>query len=246
MRVYIQMVGKGFFFDGCFSAYEGILHKDPDDYQIILFEDIMEVPGDRSIMLVASIEDTQIFFKRLGMETPKALDIFDDLVKDGFIKREIRYDTLGNFINKDYKLPLFIKPRYAAKSFPSGPVKSPGNKQILLGKYDQGIECILSEIVDFVSEYRVFVDKRRGIVGMKHYIGDHFIFPDVEVIKKLVDYSNQHPSIPSAYTLDIGVTSDGKTEFIEHNDAWSIGSYGLDGEVYVNLLIKRWLELMKI
>ncbi len=75
------MFRKGFFFDGCFSAYEGFLYKDTDDYQVILFEDIMEVPADRNIMLVASVEDTQIFFKRLGMETPKALDIFDDLVR---------------------------------------------------------------------------------------------------------------------------------------------------------------------
>lgn len=57
----------------------------------------------------------------------------------------------------------------------------------------------------------------------------------------LNDYKEQ----PSGFTLDFGVTDDGRTLLIEVNDAFSLGCYGLDPLAYAKLLETRWAELTK-
>ena len=100
---------------------------------------------------------------------------------------------------------------------------------------------MVSEVVDFVSEYRGYVIKHE-LKGLKHYNGDFRFFPDVKTIEKAVE---DYKSGPAGYSIDFGVTSDGRTLLIECNDGWSLGNYGLDHSMYTNLLTSRWLELMK-
>jgi hypothetical protein len=97
-----------------------------------------------------------------------------------------------------------------------------------------------SELVDFVSEYRVYVCERE-IVGIKHYSGDFRIFVDPKAIDAaLLAYTTQ----PSAFGIDFGVTRDGRTLIVEQNDGFSLGSYGLHPVTYAKLLETRWLELL--
>lgn len=98
---------------------------------------------------------------------------------------------------------------------------------------------IVSPVVDFKSEYRVFV--RYGqILDMKHYWGDPLMFPDSKVIQRAIkDYT----SAPDAYGIDFGVTKDGRTLLIEVNDAWALGCYGLESHLYAKFLLTRWTQL---
>ena len=63
-----------------------------------------------------------------------------------------------------------------------------------------------SELVNFVTEYRVFVSHGK-IYGMKHYKGDFLKFIDVSVLENMIkDFTD----CPSAFTLDVGLTDDEK------------------------------------
>jgi hypothetical protein len=102
---------------------------------------------------------------------------------------------------------------------------------------DQPVVC--SEVVEFVTEYRVFV-LEQDVIGIKHYKGDFRRYPDCAVVDAAV--AAYWPS-PSAYGIDFGVTRDGRTLLVETNDGYSLGCYGLPPLLYSTLLERRWLEL---
>lgn len=79
-----------------------------------------------------------------------------------------------------------------------------------------------SEPISIETEYRVFV--KRGIIqAAKHYTGDPWITPNKNAVKRLVAAIGD--TLP-AYTLDVGVTTDGRTVPIEVHNFISCGLYG--------------------
>ena len=99
-----------------------------------------------------------------------------------------------------------------------------------------------SEIVDWLSEYRVYVIHGE-IVGIKHYDGDPSIIIDEQIAAEAVQLLEQSGEATAAYAIDLGVISSGETALVEWNDGFSLGSYNLDKAIYTNLLIARWCEL---
>jgi len=98
----------------------------------------------------------------------------------------------------------------------------------------------MSECVNFISEYRCFV-LNKEMVGCKNYKGDFKIFPNASIMENAInDYINQ----PVAYSIDFGVTDKGETLLIEMNDAFGLGSYGLDKLIYCKILEARWDEIL--
>lgn len=90
----------------------------------------------------------------------------------------------------------------------------------------------VSEIVDIISEYRVFV-YRDEVVGVYYYNGDVLTFPDSDVIKEMIEqiiYMRTYKRIllPQSYTLDVGV-SDRGTFLLEMHNFVSCGTYGFQG-----------------
>jgi hypothetical protein len=68
------------------------------------------------------------------------------------------------------------------------------------------------------------------------------MLPNFEIIDQaIVDYKNQ----PIAYSIDFGITSEGKTLLIEMNDAYGLSSYGLNKMIYCKILEKRWDQIIK-
>lgn len=103
-------------------------------------------------------------------------------------------------------------------------------------------EIICSEVIDFVSEWRCFV--RYGeILDIRFYNGD----PNKEYERKIIEASiSDYEEAPAAYSLDFGVTTDGRTLLIEMNDGFAIGCYGLNEELYAKFLTARWAELVGV
>ena len=105
--------------------------------------------------------------------------------------------------------------------------------------------------IEWLSEYRMFVHNGE-VVGMKHYAGDPFIFPDPVVLEKMV--KRAQAMVQSAYALDVGVAHFPErpekirtpTLLVEANDAYALGAYGLSPLVYVNLIESRWHQMMQI
>lgn len=234
-KVYIQSVNNFPVSDWAVSAYMGFKDKQMD---IILFEDIEEVPANPNYVVVAFIEDTIKHFRTLGFEPPLSINIPKELMK--YTKRNISYMTMWEF-KQDTQMPIFVKPNRFAKEFGAGVVRKQSSKEFLFNDIADDTPVLVSDVIDIVSEYRCYVHKG-NLKGIKWYIGDIRIFPDVKIIDTAIaDYT----SAPSAYSLDVGITKEGETILIENNDFWSIGNYGLNHTTYANMLLTRWFEIIK-
>lgn len=263
MTIYIQKQGGNYQFDGCYAAHEGAEHR---GMKVIFFDDIMEVPArryksytsDGNLMVVACVEDTVKYFERLGIPEPQAINVPQFLIDKGYIKRKLSYMTLNEFMEYEPNMPMFVKPLYKVKAFPSGVNTKRNMLPALLNDYkgDWNIPVLVSEVVNMISEYRVYVSKKRGIIGMKHYQGDEFVFPDVKTLRNIVGELLMRDDLPASFSADFAIIRNETyhdrswyglhhTELIEVQDAWAIGAYGLDGDKYLSFLMERWAELTK-
>ena len=83
----------------------------------------------------------------------------------------------------------------------------------------------VSDTVNFISEYRVFV-LNEAIQAIQHYMGDVLVFPNISVIKEIVsDYTSIEGS-SKAFTVDVGIDDKGRTFLIEIHNFNSCGTYG--------------------
>lgn len=64
---------------------------------------------------------------------------------------------------------------------------------------------IVSDYIDIVSEYRVFV-KNDEILACQNYLGDALVFPDADKIREMVISYKEDRKRPRAYTLDVAVS----------------------------------------
>lgn len=236
--VYIQKEKNGdqFIGDFAYCAFEGFRNK---GYKIITFEEIEEVPKGKDFVM-SNITDTIAYWNRLGVKIPGAMNVFD-LIPD-MVYRKYQYMTLGEFFSKDL-CPVFIKPAYDTKAFVSGVIRNDSSKRFVLSDAKEETVALVTDCVSYLTEYRCFINRGK-IVGLKHYQGDFMSFIDVSYANMCLDKMNALEGIPISYTLDFGLRDDGRTEVIEANDGWSVGTYGLDGEVYSRFVFDRWMEII--
>lgn len=142
--------------------------------------------------------------------------------------------------NEPEKLPLHVKP-YKRKLF-KGTVVDAFRDLIPMASVPDDEPCMLQEHVDFLSEWRSTI-LRGEILNVAHYKGNPLRFPDASQMEEAVRVFDGQPA---AYALDWGVAADGRTLLVEANDAHSLGNYGLPGQVYCNVLLARWRELMGV
>lgn len=86
---------------------------------------------------------------------------------------------------------------------------------------------VLSEVVDIVSEYRVFVSDLK-IKAVQYYDGNCLIFPDSKMIQEMVLRYGFVSQRPKSYTMDIAVLKNGKTVILEVHPVAAVGTYGYD------------------
>lgn len=231
--IYIQKDNGEFIGEFAYNAWVGFKWNNE---RIEFFEDIETVP--EGSMIVGRIDVTIQYLKRVGVTVPLPMNIPKEL--EGYSGREINITTLGEF-KLDTTVPIFVKPYSILKLFDGGVLTQNSTKRLLFDYPDDTL-LMTSEVVEIDSEYRVFI-LNKEILGIKHYLGDSSVFPNIDVIKSTI---KDFKSSPVGYTLDFGITKDRGTILIEANDGWSIGSYGLDPLLYVRLLKRRWLEMITL
>ena len=149
--------------------------------------------------------------------------------------KDIKTELFNEYIIK----PIFIKPKNKLKKFTGFIIKSIDDLNKINNAGDN-TKIICSEPVNFISEYRCPVINGE-IKDLCFYSGDSNIKLDKSIVQKMV---KEFVNSPKAYCIDLGVLSSGETALIEVNDAFSIGIYSMSKEVYAELLITRWNELM--
>lgn len=238
-NVYIQKDSEEFDFDFCYEAYQAFLDVNfwgrEKVYNIIniSYNDLSTKELSKSDIFVGSVDFMKAVFNKIGVFIPKPINIPKELSK--FAGREISEGILENL-----KFPCFIKPLEELKLFTGFVIKSTKDLNLLYPEIKSDTKLLISEIVNFESEYRCFVYKGEWI-DMKCYFGDFRKFPNVDIIQSAI---NSYSNSPIAYAIDFGVTDKGETKLIEVNDFYSCGTYGFFGETYIMMIRDRFREIV--
>lgn len=248
MKAFLEKCDKEWFDDFVYMVRQPLLDR---GFEVVPFDGtflddfIGRTSFNEDDILVGSVEATKAFWDSLGFKVPNYIGYPESL--NEFYGRKIGKSSIGEIKAKD--LPIFIKPLSGVKEF-TGFVLEKSNTLKNIGMYYSQITSdtlvYTSEVIDIVSEYRVFVHKNE-IVGIKHYAGDFLTFPRHSSIYKMIDYYKDEA--PISYTLDVGIVTNidiEKTILIEINDFWAIGGYGLDGKTYARMLIDRFQEIKRL
>jgi len=219
-----------------FAAYDGFRQLGVETASFEGFGDIGTLSDlGPEVALSGFVGDVLAALKQLGKPSPPNIDYPDELRP--WMGREVWRSTLGK-IRRTVD-PVFFKP-VEEKLFTGFVWRSPDGDRMRVATLRDDVDVWVSECVDFVSEYRCFVNGGK-IVGCRLYDGDWSRAPDRKVVESAVA---AYRSSPQAYSIDFGVTSDGRTLLVEVNDAYALGAYGLPSVLYANMVEARWSELM--
>lgn len=188
----------------------------------------------------AGVPYTRAALRLLGVEVPEVLDYPPSLAK--IFGRKIITTTLGELRQRRSSSPVFVKPKDGTKLFNGFLYTGSIENQLNLNTFEDDLVIWQSEVVKFVSEYRILVHKGE-ILACRHYKGDCCVFPDMSVALEAV---RAFKGAPCGYALDLGVIEDGRTLLVEVNDAWALGSYGTPSIPYTEMVINRWKEMVGI
>lgn len=236
--VYIQKQGHRIASENGFAAALGFAQM---GYKIVEADESVAYKGlaeDSFAIAVGGINFVRGAFNHLGIAQPEIDNPHIHLPE--YLGRDVCEVTWAE-VEQISVFPFFIKPLEDHKLFTGYVVKTP--QELLHAKLRVKPESkiVLSECVEFVTEYRCFVLEEK-LVGCKNYAGDFRVLPDFDVIEQaILDYS----ASPVGYSIDFGVTSDGRTLLIEMNDGFGLSAYGLNKIIYCKILEARWDEIMK-
>jgi len=197
------------------------------------------LPLSKTSLVAGGLRTVESAMEQIGMKVPTANNLPDELKK--YFGRTIEKTTLGVIRerwNSGTPEPCFIKPLTQNKGFPGIALFNLDDLKTL-NNLPGDVGVIVSEYVLFDSEWRIFVCNEE-IVGISHYQGDWFCFPDKSTIESAI---RDFKSAPAGYGIDFGVLSSGQTVIVESNDGYSLGAYSLNSVDYSRLLEARWLEL---
>lgn len=219
-------------FDFCYAAMMG---AEQLGITVKRFEDSSEVPSDPTNIIVGSVEASSQWLRTSGYHVPSAMpmDRFTEV-----LGRSCQVITMHEALEKVKSEPIFIKPARDVKAFTGFVARDPTMLEVFTDGYSK--EVYVQPVVDIVSEYRCYLSNNR-VVGMKHYNGDPFKYPNPTLIHRSIELGNEFNY--HSYVLDFGVLADGSTILIEPNDAWAIGNYGLEPEQYYLFVRNRWLQM---
>lgn len=193
----------------------------------------------RDDIVVDGVQQTRRVFGSLNIMT-RSMDYPPVLFP--FLERKIWNDKIGR-VRRFAEYPVFVKP-VREKLFTGKVIRSVSDWAPLVHvALSEPVYC--GEVIDIRSEYRVFIRYDR-ILDVRPYHGDyHYQFDPEQLDRMLAAYVSWEDR-PHAGAIDIAVTGDRKTVFLEFNDGYSLGTYGLEPSVYARFLAARWKQLMDV
>ena len=187
-----------------------------NDYRRIYIEDTDN--WDKGYIPVGTIEFVERYLRsNYGIEQENPIEIPDYLQTDEFLKRKysiVSYDQIPD--NKEF----FLKDASKLKAF-AQEIHDP--EQIADMNLDINHKYVVSELVDVLSEYRVYVIDGK-IVDISYYNGDCTLFPDVSLLNKATGLISINEKWLKSYTIDVMITDRG-TSLIEIHNFTSVGLY---------------------
>lgn len=206
-------------------------------------EEIDEIHLRPQTLVNGGIGIVRAAFQRLNIKEP-ALDGFPPEEIFPYYGRKMWAGTMGEVRERiEYnKEPVFIKPLKNQKAFTGMVINDSMGCLATISKFENNFEILFSESVNFISEYRLFIHHGR-ILDARNYLGRFDKHIDFNVARgALKEFTTQ----PVGFSLDMGLTDDGRTIIVEINDAFSLGNYGLPSMPYARMVTDRWCEIVGI
>jgi hypothetical protein len=188
-----------------------------------------------TVGIAGYIGDVRRALTKIGRPIPENVDYPEQLTE--YLGRRIWSSTLSE-VQRSIQ-PLFVKPM-EHKAF-TGFVwnnDAESRRRIVLQRDDTPVW--IAEPVNFVAEYRSFI-MHGEILDCRLYKGDWSKAPSRSVVEEAA--AKMVPHGPAAFSLDWGVTDDGRTLLVEMNDSFSLGHYGLHPGYVAHMLSARWYEM---
>lgn len=230
-RVFIQKENGEFVNENAYNAYFGFMKL---GYEIEFYEETPPEGLSRTDIVVGWIGSVKKSLKNLDIVPPTEIDYPQEL--NEFYGRKIWKSNLNKITEEDY--PVFIKPQIG-KYFNGTLVEKFSDMIGFKFEPKGGCDIWCSEPVKFVSEYRVFV-RYGNVLDARKYKGSPFNTLDEKVVLEAIK-TFQNP--PAGYSMDFGITDDGRCLVVEVNDGYALGSYGLFPTLYAKLISARWAEM---
>lgn len=202
-----------------------------------------QIALDNQTLVVGDNPTMMTVFKRLGINWTN--DSYPESLRK-YLNRTIWESSVRNLLLESHRneiANIFVKPKSKAKLF-TGFVINSNTGLYQLDGIAKNTDLYCSSVVNWLSEYRVFVAKSK-IVGIKNYAGDDSLLLNMEVVESAIRDFDQSNQRTDAYGIDFGILEDGTTALIEWNDGFALGSYGLEKEIYTELILARWHELLR-
>jgi hypothetical protein len=207
---------------------------------------LRQLPGTLSspVALVAGgLPFVETALRSLNVPIPDPVDY--PPIAQHFYRRTMCRSTVGNVLREIERggPPMFVKPAQRRKRF-TGLVVSGPKDLWRLASVSRSLTVHCSSVVEWRTEWRAFAN-RGVLVGLRHYEGDPEAVPDLDVVRSMITEVRETDA-PVSFALDVGVLADdGETALVEMNEGFAIGRYGLESDVYFDLIAARWAELTK-
>lgn len=158
--------------------------------------------------------------------------------------RKIWTDTIDSINANPSKWGVFVKP-IKDKAFTGVVVNGPRDL-IGCGSAYENYEVLCCDVLDIKREWRGFIIYDE-LVDIRPYKGDYHYNYDPVILDQIIEAFKTIPNRPMGCSIDIAVViKDGKeqTVFLEMNDGYALGNYGLQYLNYAKLISARWSQLL--
>ncbi|MDZ8139261.1 MAG: ATP-grasp domain-containing protein [Nostoc sp. DedQUE04] len=198
---------------------------------------------DNESLVVGDMRCVLGAIKQLGIPEPKPNDYPSSL--KNFMHRRTWTSTLERlemeFCNGRY-IPTFAKPATRRKRF-TGCVFESEYDLCRVYKVSRQEHLLCSEVVSWVSEYRVYVVHSQ-IRSIDRYDGNPNVLLDIDKVICAIQTLENAKESYAGYAIDFGVLDSGQTALVEMNDGFAIGAYKIDKKNYTDMILARWEELL--
>lgn len=161
-----------------------------------------------------------------------------------FLGRAIWPDTINSINTHPDKWGVFVKP-VKEKAFTGKVINGPADL-VGCGSCYENYEVLCSEVLDIKREWRGFIyyDK---LIDLRPYNGDWHYSYNPNIVDKVVKAFKTWEDRPVACSLDFAVIERNNKEetiFLEANDAYALGNYGLYCIDYAKMISARWSQIL--
>ena len=205
---------------------------------------------------IGTIEFVKTFAEKIGVKLPNpihATELLDLEGRDWYISSREELSK-WTYSNGETFYPVFVKPKVELKKFTGFVAKSDKDFDLYPEVDWNNTKLFCTQVLDdIVSEWRCYVLNGK-VFACVNYAGDPLNFPNKSAINLMLsNLEGEWKKSPVAYSLDVAICIEevrepynyNTTRFIEVNDAWALGYYGGDVELYTKMLDSRWKEILK-